>query len=206
MDDNARIGMRGIGWTDSKVLGTYGRDELNDNGERLLIHATGNKLALPNTYYATPACGISNTFQSPNRGKTPYRLDYILTRQVDRRLVRNVTVRTPPRKNARSNHNLVIGNIRRLGRVAPNRPKGVIKNGRAIDLPRLMADPQLRINFQNAIAAKLASPIPGTNAGSVDDMTSVPAETLLSNAADIAPPIRGKQVPRGWCTRRRKRS
>ena len=25
MDANARIGMRGIGWTDSKVLGAYGR-------------------------------------------------------------------------------------------------------------------------------------------------------------------------------------
>ena len=46
MDANARTGMRGIGWTDSKVLGAYGRDELNDNGERLLIHATDNKLSL----------------------------------------------------------------------------------------------------------------------------------------------------------------
>ena len=39
MDANAGTGMRGIGWTDSKVLGAYGRDELNDNGERLLTHA-----------------------------------------------------------------------------------------------------------------------------------------------------------------------
>ena len=31
MDANARTGMRGIGWTDSKVSGAYGRDELNDN-------------------------------------------------------------------------------------------------------------------------------------------------------------------------------
>ena len=46
MDANARTGMRQIGWTDSKVMGAYGRDELNDNGERLLIHATDNKLAL----------------------------------------------------------------------------------------------------------------------------------------------------------------
>ena len=59
MDANARTGMRGIEWTDSKVLGAYGRDELNDNGERLLTHATDNKLALLNTYYATPARGIS---------------------------------------------------------------------------------------------------------------------------------------------------
>ena len=102
MDANARTGMRGIGWTDSKVLGAYGRDELNDNGERLLIHATDNKLALLNTYYSTPSRGISYTFQSPNRGKAQHRLDYILTRQVDRRLVPNVTVRTPPRENAES--------------------------------------------------------------------------------------------------------
>ena len=59
MDANVRTGMRGIGWTDSKVLGAYGCDELNDNGERVLIHATDNKLALPNTYSATPARGIS---------------------------------------------------------------------------------------------------------------------------------------------------
>ena len=55
------------------------------------------------------------------------------------------------------------------------------------------------MNFQEAIAAKLASPIPGTNAGSVDDMISLLTETLLSNAADIAPAIRREQVPRGWC-------
>ena len=191
--------MRGIGWIDSKVLGAYGRDDLNDNGKRLLTHATDNKLALLNTYDATPVRGISYTFQSPNQEKAQYRLDYILTRQVDRRLVRDVTVRTPPRENAESDHNLVIGHIRLLGRIAPNRPKRVIKNRRAIDLPRLMADPHLRMNLQNAIAAKLASPTPGTNAGSVDDMASLLTETLLSNAADIVPPIRRKQVPRGWC-------
>ena len=129
MDANARTGMRGIGWTDSKVLGAYGRDELNDNGERLLIPATGNKLALLNTYYATPARGISYTFQSPNRGKAQYRLDYILTRQVNRRLARNVTVRTPHRENAESDHNIVMGNIRLLGRIAPNRPKRDSKTG-----------------------------------------------------------------------------
>ena len=128
MDVNACTGMIGVGWTDSKVLGACGRDELEDNGERILIHATDNKLALLNKYYATPARGISYTFQSPNRGKAQYRLDYILTRHVDRRLVRNFTVRTPPRENAESDHNLVIGNIRHLGRIAPNRPKRVIKN------------------------------------------------------------------------------
>ena len=199
MDANARTGVKGIEWTDSKVFGAYGRDELNDNGERLLTHATDKKLALLNTYYATPARGISYTFQSPNQGKAQYRLDYILTRQVDRRLVRSITVRTPPRENAESDHNLVIANIRLLIRIVPNRPKIVINNRRAIELPRLMADPHLRMNLQSAIASNLASPTPGTNAGSVDDMASMLTETLMSNAADIAPPIRRKQVPRGWC-------
>ena len=69
----------------------------------------------------------------------------------------------------------------------------------AIDLPKLMADPHLRMNLQETIAAKFSSPIPDTNTGSVLDMTSVLTKTLLSNAADIAPPIRRKKVPRGWC-------
>ena len=43
MDANARTSMGGIRWTGSKVLGAYGRDELNENGERLLTHATANK-------------------------------------------------------------------------------------------------------------------------------------------------------------------
>ena len=55
------------------------------------------------------------------------------------------------------------------------------------------------MNFQNAIAGKFISLIPCTNAGSVDGMTSILPDTLLSNAADIAPNIRRKQVPRGWC-------
>ena len=119
MDANARTGVRGIEWTDSKVLGAYGRDELNDNGERLLIHATDYKLPLLNTYYATPARCISYTFQSPTRGQAQYRLDYILTRQVDTRLVRNGTVRTSPRENAESDYNLVIANIRLINFPAP---------------------------------------------------------------------------------------
>ena len=123
MDANARIGMRRIGWTDSKVLGAYGRDELNGNRERQLILATDNKLALLNMCYATPACGISYTFRSPNRGKAQCRLDYILTRQVARRLTRNVTVRTPPREKAESDHNLVFENIRLFGRIAPKSSK-----------------------------------------------------------------------------------
>ena len=34
------------------ALGAYGRDELNDNGERLLNFATGNKLAVTKTFFS----------------------------------------------------------------------------------------------------------------------------------------------------------
>ena len=51
-----------------------------------------NKLALLNTF-STPKRGVSYTFESANRGKGQVRLDYILTKQVDRRLVRCIDVR-----------------------------------------------------------------------------------------------------------------
>ena len=113
-------------------------------------------------------------------------------------------MRTPPRENAESDHNLVIASIRLLGRIA-YRPKIVVKIGRAIDPQRLMAGQHLRMNLTNAIAANLASPTPGTNAGSADDMTSLQTETLLSDAADIVPLIRRKQVQRGWCATEEKK-
>ena len=45
-DANARTGKRGEGGgeTDSKVLGAYGRDVLNENGKLLLGFAEDNKL------------------------------------------------------------------------------------------------------------------------------------------------------------------
>ena len=89
-DANARTGKRGErgGETDSKVLGTYGRDVLNENGKLLLRFAEDNRLPLLNTFFSTPKRGVSYTFQSANRGKGQARLDYILTMQGDCRLVR----------------------------------------------------------------------------------------------------------------------
>ena len=40
------------GCDDGRVLGTNGRDELNNNGKRLLSLASDNKLALTNTFLA----------------------------------------------------------------------------------------------------------------------------------------------------------
>ena len=63
-DANARTGKRGEGGgeADSKVLGVYGRDTLNENGKLLLGFAEDNKLALLNTFFCTPKSGVSYTF------------------------------------------------------------------------------------------------------------------------------------------------
>ena len=105
MDANARTGRRekrGVGSKDSKILGAYGRDTLNDNGELLLSFANNHDLAIVNTFFSTPKGGVSHTFNG--RGKK--RIDYILTRQRDRKLVRNVTVHPQPSFLPISDHNI----------------------------------------------------------------------------------------------------
>ena len=62
MDVNARTGRRKkrqMGSKDRKILGAYGRDILNDNGELLLSFANNHDLALVNTSFSTPKGGVS---------------------------------------------------------------------------------------------------------------------------------------------------
>ena len=95
MDANVRTGRseKGqVGSKDSKIIGAYGRDTLDENGELLLSFASNHDLALVNTLFRTPKGGVSHTFNG--RGKK--RIDYILTRQRGRKLARNVTVRPQP--------------------------------------------------------------------------------------------------------------
>ena len=91
MDVNALTGKRakgGIGSKDNKIIGAYGRDTLNDNGELLVSFANNHDLAIVNTFCSTPKSGVSHTLN--RRGKKL--IDYIPTRQRERKLVRNVMV------------------------------------------------------------------------------------------------------------------
>ena len=117
---------------------------------------------------------------------------------MDRQFECVVTVQPPPKGNAKSDHNLVIRNIRVWDRTTQDRLKRFNENRRVIDLPRFKVELHLRMNLLNAIAAKLAPPTLSTSDGSVDGMASLLTETLLSNAVDRASPIRRQQVPRGW--------
>ena len=56
MDANARTGRKGggkLGSGECKVIGAYGRDTLNDNGERPLSFSADHWLALLNTFFST---------------------------------------------------------------------------------------------------------------------------------------------------------
>ena len=147
-DANARTGKRseGGGETDSKVLGAYGRDKLNENGKLLRDFAEDNKLAPLNTFFCTPKSGVSYTLQSHDRSKGQAHLDYILTKQADRRLIRCVNVRRPPLEAPETDHNLVYAKVRIPHRSAPNRRKrdSTKETPKLADLRRLMTDPNLR--------------------------------------------------------------
>ena len=127
MDANARTGRRieGESLQDEGILGTYGRDELNDNGKLLLPFATDNKLAIMNTFFNTRKGGVSHTYNGVTGSRTSdfKRIDYVLTRQAHRRRVRNVVVHPQPALpvKADSDHNMVIATVDLGGRIAHSR-------------------------------------------------------------------------------------
>ena len=127
-DANARTGASGEGGreADSKVLGAYGRVMLNKNGKLLLGFAEDNKLVLLSTLFCTPEFGVSYTIQSANRSEERARLDYILTKQADCRLIRCVNIRRPPLEAPESDHNLAYAKVPIPRRFAPNRRKRML--------------------------------------------------------------------------------
>ena len=54
MGANARTGVQGIEWTDREVVGAYERDELNDNGKRLLLRTPQQTTNSPSSMRTTP--------------------------------------------------------------------------------------------------------------------------------------------------------
>ena len=187
MDANVRTGGRaeGGGLGDVRVLGPYGRDTLNDNGSRLLACAAKYKLSIVNTFFSTPKRGGNSdafTYEGPKESHRWRRLDYILVRQHDRRLIRNITVH-PKMK---SDHRLVSASIRLLGRNAPNRrrrPEG--HHGVPFNRKLLTSDQCWRATVAQEIVTKLpdstffAAGIPDVNS-----MASTFADILRQTAAD----------------------
>ena len=194
-DANARTGKRGEaeGEADSIVLDLYGRDKPNENGKLLLGFAEDNKLALLNTFFCTPKSGVTYTLQSTDRSKGQTRLDYILTKQTDRRLIRCVNVRQPPLEAPESDHNLVYAEVRIPRRFAPNRRKrdSTKETPRLADLRRLMTDPNLRCQVADATVDALP-PIPDGTC--ISDIATDMADFMLSTVAEL---VSRSKRPRG---------
>ena len=194
MDDNARTGRREkgqVGSKDSKILGAYGRDTLNDNGELLLSFSNNHDLALVNTFFGTPKGGVSHTFNG--RGKK--RIDYILTRQRDRKFVRNVTVHPQPSFLPISDHNIVSAPVKLLGHCARNRRLRASAKP-PVDRRRLVTDPQLRQEVATAVGRHLRANPPGDS--SVDDVEAAFAAAIMRTAELGIPPQERRRRGRGW--------
>ena len=177
MDANARTGRRGggkLGSEECKVLGAYGRDILNDNGEQPLSLSANHELALLNTFFSTAKNAISHRFN----GRGQKRTAYILTRQQDRNLVRDVTVHPQPPFLPISDHNIITAHhVKLLGRFARNRPVREAKGPPPIDWRQLMTDSHLRQKVATVIGDHLKTFSP--SGSSVDDVETAFTTAIL---------------------------
>lgn len=121
----------------------------------------GNKLALLNTFFCTPRGGMSYAFPRAHRYNSQAHLDYIQTKQADRRLVRRVNIRSPPLGSLTSDTKLVFATVRIPGRSGPRRKRreSTMTTLRTADIQQLMADPEVQREMMSASSAALP-PVP----------------------------------------------
>ena len=194
MDANARTRTRekgGVRIKDYKIFRDYGRDTLNDNEELLPSFANHHNLATVNTFFSTPKSGTSHTFNG--RGET--RIDYILTRQRDRKLVRNVTVHPQPSFLPISDHNVVSAPVKLLSHFDRNRRLRVSAKP-PVDRRRLVTDLQLRQKVATAVRRHLRAKSPGDS--NVDDVEAAFAAAIMRTAEVAIPPQERRKPGRRW--------
>ena len=144
-----------------------------------------------NTFFSTPKGGVLHTFNG--RGKK--RIDYILTRQRDRKLVRNVTVHPHPSSLPISDHNIVSAPVKLLGHFAQNRWLRAPAKP-PVDRRRLVIDPQLRQEVATAVGRQLRANTPGDS--SVDDVEVAFTAAIMRTAELVIPPQERRRQGRGW--------
>ena len=194
MDTNARTGTRdkgGVGRKDNKIHGAHGRDTLNDNGELLLSFANNHGLAVVNTLFSAPKGGVSHTFNG--RGKK--RIDYILTRQRGRKLVRNVTVHPQPSFLPISDYNIVSAPVKLLGYFARNRRLRVSAKP-PVNRRNLVTNSQLRQEVATVVGRHPRANPPGDS--NVDDVGAAFAAAIMRTAELVLPPLERRRPGRGW--------
>ena len=204
MDANARTGgkIEGERTEDDGVLGAYRRDELNNNGKRLLNFATDNKLAVTNTFFSTRKGGISHTYNGVigDRAGDFKRIDNILIRQAHRPRVHNVEVHPQPNRliKADSDHNMVFAIVDLGGRFAHNR------RVRQTPQPRPFDRSQLKTRFlRERVIRKFVDnidEIAGQRASVAEEAREF-TEATLGAAHTVLPEARRTPRRLGWCER-----
>ena len=204
MDANARTGekIEGERTEDDGVLGAYGRDELNNNGKRLLNFATDNKFAVTNTFFSTSKGGISHTYNGVigDRAGDYKRIDYILTRQQHRPRVHNVEAHPQPDRpiKADSDHNMVFATVDLEERFAHNR------RVRQTPQPRSFDRSQLKTRFlRERVIRKFLDnidEIAGQRASVAEEAREF-TEVILGAAHAVLPEARWTPHRLGWCER-----
>ena len=185
IDANARAGVR-MGEENRKVIGAYGRDNRvsDSNGTLLLRFAGDNKLALVNTFVSVPKGCTSRTFNG-TRPADRKRIDYIITRQSHRKLVRNVTVHL--QRHADSDHNIVCARVRTPGRFARNRKQRAPTGRKSIDRRASTSDTDRRERLIQLVAIQLTQTELGGLGGTVGEKASLFTDTLLRSADEVMP-------------------
>ena len=123
-------------------------------------------------------------------------IDYIIKRQRDRKLVRDVTVHLQPSFLPISDHNIVTAHVKLLGRFARNRPVREAKGPPPIEWRRLTTDPHLRQEVATVIGDHLRAFLP--SGSSVDDVETAFTTAILQTAERVAPPRAPRLPARGW--------
>ena len=125
------------------------------------------------------------------------RLDYILTKQADRKLIRCVIVRRPPLEAPKSNHNLVYAKVYIPRRSALNRKRGSTKETpKLADFRRLITDLNLRCQVAKVMVDALP-PIPDGTC--IRDIATDIADAMLSTAAELVSCSNRPRGAQGWC-------
>ena len=140
---------------------------------------------------------MSYTFQSTNRTKGQARLEYVLTKQADRRLIRCVNVGRPPLEATKSDHKLVYAKVRIPRRSAPNRRKrdSTKETPKLADPRRLKTDP----NFLCQVANVIVDALPPTPDGPcISDIATDMASVMLSTMAELVPRSKRPRGAQDW--------
>ena len=103
-------------------------------------------MTIANTFFSTRKGGQQSTYVSP-KGDA-WRLEYTLTRHVNRRLIRNITLY--PVSRAESDHSIVAATIRLRRRLAPNRPKRPANRHPRIDRQMMVNNSDIRRDLARA--------------------------------------------------------